>query len=186
MNVLDQFKHTSVEEINRYLESTRNPFSVLCTNLENDFNIATVIRNANAFNAKEVIIFGRKQYDRRGTVGTHHYVNLRFFTDLNELEDYILQEMYYTVAFENLVDGSEPLDRFRWDKPKKYKNHLMIFGQERNGIPPEILEGMDRIVYIPQHGSVRSMNVGTASGIAMYDFCAKTSMAGLTRRPGSV
>jgi tRNA G18 (ribose-2'-O)-methylase SpoU len=28
-------------------------------------------------------------------------------------------------------------------------------------------------VYIKQYGSVRSLNVGTASGIAMYDYCNK-------------
>ena len=34
----------------------------------------------------------------------------------------------------------------------------------------------DDVVYIPQLGSVRSLNVGTASGIVMYDYVTKLDM----------
>jgi tRNA G18 (ribose-2'-O)-methylase SpoU len=49
----------------------------------------------------------------------------------------------------------------------------MIFGQEQIGIPKKLLDLCDELVYIKQYGSVRSLNVGTASGIAMYDYCSK-------------
>jgi tRNA G18 (ribose-2'-O)-methylase SpoU len=50
----------------------------------------------------------------------------------------------------------------------------MIFGQEQIGIPKEVLDMCDDVVYIRQFGTVRSLNVGTASGIVMYDYCSKT------------
>jgi tRNA G18 (ribose-2'-O)-methylase SpoU len=50
----------------------------------------------------------------------------------------------------------------------------MIFGQEQVGVPQELLEIANDTVYIAQYGSVRSLNVGTASGVVMYDYCAKT------------
>ena len=51
---------------------------------------------------------------------------------------------------------------------------VMVFGQEQIGIPQDILLDLcDDVVYIKQYGSVRSLNVGTASGIAMYDYCSK-------------
>ena len=77
-NVVDQFKNKSVEEIKDILRSTSHPFSVLMENWQGDFNIGTMIRNANAFNAKKVFYYGKRQYDRRGTVGTHHYVDLNY------------------------------------------------------------------------------------------------------------
>jgi tRNA G18 (ribose-2'-O)-methylase SpoU len=50
----------------------------------------------------------------------------------------------------------------------------MVFGQEQVGIPKEVLDICHDKIYIQQYGSVRSLNVGTASGIAMYDYCSKT------------
>ena len=49
----------------------------------------------------------------------------------------------------------------------------MIFGEEGLGLTKEILELADYVVSIKQYGSVRSMNVGTTSGIAMYDYTSK-------------
>jgi tRNA (guanosine-2'-O-)-methyltransferase len=49
----------------------------------------------------------------------------------------------------------------------------MLFGEEGRGLSQEAIESADDIVYIPQLGSVRSLNLGTASGIAMYDYCSK-------------
>ena len=50
---------------------------------------------------------------------------------------------------------------------------LMCFGQESVGLSQEVLDFCCDIVYISQDGSVRSLNVGCASAIAMYDYCRK-------------
>ncbi len=58
-------------------------------------------------------------------------------------------------------------------KPQPNKHAVIILGQEQVGVPPELLQMAQDTVYITQYGSVRSLNVGTASGIAMYDYCKK-------------
>jgi tRNA G18 (ribose-2'-O)-methylase SpoU len=75
---------------------------------------------------------------------------------------------YSPVVMDN-VPGSVDIREFEWPE-----NPLMIFGQEQIGVSPLALEAADHVVYIPQMGSTRSLNVGVASGIAMYDWCAKT------------
>ena len=52
-------------------------------------------------------------------------------------------------------------------------NAIMIFGEEGIGLSEEMLSLADHVVSITQYGSVRSMNVGTTSGIAMYDYLNK-------------
>jgi len=49
----------------------------------------------------------------------------------------------------------------------------MIFGQESIGVSNNALSRAGDVVYIPQIGSTRSINVGTASGIALYDYSFK-------------
>ncbi len=46
----------------------------------------------------------------------------------------------------------------------------MLFGEEGVGLTKEALNLAEYAVEIPQFGSVRSLNVGTCSGILMYDY----------------
>ena len=174
-NIIDHYHYWKHEAILADLDTRANNFSVLCSNLYNDFNIATCIRNSNAFLAKKVVVYGSKQYDRRGTVGTHHYVRMLhagsfegLATTLDALRHEVGQDLHL-VAVDN-IPGARRLDSYAWPKDKHV---VMIFGQEQVGVPQELLDIAHDTVYIAQYGSVRSLNVGTASGIVMYDYCAK-------------
>jgi tRNA G18 (ribose-2'-O)-methylase SpoU len=157
------------------LDTRRNNFSVLCCNLLNDFNIATVVRNSNAFLAKEVLVYGNKRYDRRGTVGTHIYTNFKHVKEIDDLKSeisnlYKKHKSLRIVGIDN-VHNAFSVNDYSWSKDD---HTLMVFGQEQVGIPEEVLEICHDKIYIKQYGSVRSLNVGTASGVAMYDYCSKT------------
>lgn len=166
-NVIDYYHYWKTEAIKADLDSKRHNFGALVSNVLNDFNIGSVIRNANAFLAREVIIYGRGAWDRRGSVGTHLYSNLRHVKVTDDLAAAI--SGYRVVGFDN-VPGSKPVEDFAWDGDKPY---LMIFGQEQTGVPEELLSVCHDVLYIKQYGSVRSLNVGCASAIAMYDYCRK-------------
>jgi tRNA G18 (ribose-2'-O)-methylase SpoU len=164
-NIIDYYWYWETEAIKADLDTKRHQFAILCSNLYNDFNISTVIRNSNAFLAKKVYVYGRRSWDKRGSVGTHHYQHIEYLP-----EDYDLKELkknYTFVAIDN-VEGAVPMDDFVWPK-----NTLMLFGQEQVGLPPELIAECEHVVYIKQFGSVRSLNVGCASSIAMYDYCNK-------------
>ena len=54
---------------------------------------------------------------------------------------------------------------------KKFiQNTTLIFGSENNGITSELLEKAHDVRYIESFGSTRSVNVGVAAGIAMYEY----------------
>jgi tRNA G18 (ribose-2'-O)-methylase SpoU len=163
-NVIDFYQAWSTEAIKGDLDAKRHNFSVVVANDIHDMNLGTVIRNANAFLAKEVIIVGRKSYDRRGTVGTHHYENLKH---VREVEELVIDTNSCVIGIDN-VDGAEPIENFSWPDQHVY----LVFGQETVGIKEPLLTICDKICYITQYGSVRSLNVGVASGIAMYALCA--------------
>ena len=164
-NIIDYYKYWEIDAIKADLDAKRNNFSVLISNEFHDFNIGSVIRNANAFLAKEVVIYGRKQYDRRGTVGTHLYENLKH---VREAEDLMLPEDAVVVGVDNL-DDALPIDTFVWPK----QHVVLAFGQEQLGLSEDVKKICNHFVYIRQFGSVRSLNVGCASAIAMYDYCSK-------------
>lgn len=166
-NIIDHFHYWKTEAIKADLDTRRHNFSILCSNLYNDFNISTVIRNSNAFMAKDVYIYGQKRFDRRGTVGTHVYQNLHHVKDVESLDQ--LPKDFAWIGVDN-IEGSVSIETFDWPKDR----HVLIcLGQEQVGLPPEIIDRCEKLVYIKQYGSVRSLNVGVASGIAMYDYVRK-------------
>ena len=50
------------------------------------------------------------------------------------------------------------------------ENLVWVFGQEGPGVSQELLAVCENVVHIPQLGSTRSMNVGVAAGIAMFEW----------------
>lgn len=166
-NVIDRYKNWPTESIKRDLQRTANPFAVCMEHWQGDFNISTLIRNANAFNAEKVYYLGKKRYDRRGTVGTHHYVDLAYLDNgISELEK--LKNKYTIVAIDNNIPNTTKLNQFDWLDLQKPP--LMLFGEEGVGLTEKAISIADYAVEIPQFGSVRSLNVGTSSGILMYDY----------------
>lgn len=46
-------------------------------------------------------------------------------------------------------------------------SRTILFGNEARGLPPEILERMDRIVAIPMYGKAESLNLGTSAAVML-------------------
>lgn len=167
-NVTDFYKYWETDAIIADLDTKRHNFSVLCANIQGDFNIGTVIRNANAFLAKEVIIYGKRKYDIRGTVGTHHYTHFKHVSEIDDLNTLRTADVYI-IGVDN-IDGAEAIDDI---KIPTDKHIIFAFGEENSGLTPEMLAICDALVYIKQFGSVRSLNVGSAAGIIMYEYCRR-------------
>ena len=161
-NVIDYYKYWNEDAIRASLDKIRFPFIVAIENFDKDFNISTTIRNCNAFTGKEIWILGRKRWDRRGAVGTYHYEHLKFGDSISAVKD--AYPDHRVVVFEN-YDEAVDIREYEW-----HENTIMVFGQESIGVTDEALGLADDVVYIPQFGSTRSLNVGVASGIAMYSY----------------
>jgi tRNA G18 (ribose-2'-O)-methylase SpoU len=166
-NVRDDLKGLSEQEIQKQYRKNALPGEVLMTHMEGDFNFGSVVRCANAFGFLTVYYYGgKRQWDRRAAVGTHHYIDVFHQTRLDWLDDGDPEHRMKVVALENNVDREViPLWDYTWDP-----NSLIVVGEERNGIPEDVLEKADDIVTIPQHGTVRSLNAATAFGIAAFSY----------------
>jgi len=168
-NLVDHYKNLTDELIKGDLDENRHKnLSVLCINIINDFNVSSCQRNCNAFGCQDLYLYGDKDYDRRGSCGTERYTPFRHVKNIKDLNE-LLSEFEIIVSLDN-CSGSTPIDAHKWDYNKKT---LIVVGQESIGVPGEVLDRSNNILYIRQQGSVRSINVATACGIALYDYCAK-------------
>jgi tRNA G18 (ribose-2'-O)-methylase SpoU len=161
-NVVDAYRWWRTEAIIADIDARRHALHIAIENFENDSNIGTVVRTANAFAVDTVHIVGRKRWNRRGAMVTDRYQHLEHHPDTDSVMDYAAAHDLVVVAVDN-TPGSVPLETA--ELPERC---LLLFGQEGPGVTAEAQAGASMTVSIAQFGSTRSINAGVAAGIAMH------------------
>ncbi|MDR0397885.1 MAG: RNA methyltransferase [Candidatus Nomurabacteria bacterium] len=170
-NVVDKYKGVPNVEIVADLDKSRLQLHVAIENFANDFNIGTVIRNANAFNVAGVHIVGRKHYNRRGAMVTDKYMHMFYHPTIADLVQFCEREELEFIAIDN-VPGAQPLHEAEFAAKA-----MFLYGNESDGVSKEGLAAASKMVEIEQFGSTRSVNVGVASGITMYTYVQRHALA---------
>jgi tRNA G18 (ribose-2'-O)-methylase SpoU len=166
-NVVDRYRYWRVEAIAADLDRRRHPFHVAVENWTHDLNIGTVVRNANAFLAQAVHIVGRRRWNRRGAMMTEVYQRVVHHPTLAEFAAWAASEGIPVLGIDNLP-GALPIDRA--EIPRRC---ALLFGREGPGLSAEARRLAGRVLAIPQWGSTRSINAGSASAVAMYEWCRR-------------
>ena len=161
-NVIDKFKHVPESDIVRELDAADHGLIIALENTERDFNMGTIVRSANAFGVRRVIVIGRRQWNKRGAMATDKYLHVEYLPTTAEFVERMREEGRSIVAIDN-VPGSVELAQTELPR-----DAVLVFGQEGPGISEELIEAADVIVAIEQFGSTRSINVGAAATVAMY------------------
>lgn len=163
-NVLDRYRYWSRDAIVADLDTRRHTFHVAIENWQHDFNIGTVVRNANAFMAAEVHIVGKRRWNRRGAMVTDRYQHVRHHPTVADFGSWATTADLPVLGVD-ILPGSLPLETALL--PKRC---VLVFGQEGPGLSIEMQERCAAVYSIAQFGSTRSINAGVASGIAMHSW----------------
>ena len=164
-NLIDEYKGLSNETVVAKLDEKRSPLEIAIENIDHDFNAGTIVRSANNFNVRCVHIIGRRKYNRRGAMCTDKYLKVKYWTDSVEFLADQKDRNREVVAIENHTARTLPLSQKHF-----IPDTTLVFGSEANGISDELLAATDDVREIEGLGSTRSINVGVAAGIAMYEW----------------
>lgn len=167
-NVLDEFKGKPHDQIVDELDKRGISLEIAIENTLRDFNMGTIVRTANAFGVRTVHVIGRKQWNKRGAMMTDKYLTVVYHATPADFAAAVKGKTVY--ALENNVPGSVSLT-----KAKLATKAVLLFGQEGPGVSSDLLKTANTIVHIDQLGSTRSMNVGVAAGIAIYEWARQHS-----------
>ncbi|CAN5670378.1 TrmH family RNA methyltransferase [soil metagenome] len=163
-NVIDEYKHWHVSAIKEDLFKKAFPLHIAIENYQHDYNIGSIVRTANACNVSGVHIVGKRQWNRRGAMATEKYLTVYHHKDIEQFQVWCENTHLNIVGVDN-IPGSVPLAKTRIST-----DVMLVFGQEGPGLTLEMQELCSSIVSIEQFGSTRSVNVGVAAGIVMYDW----------------
>jgi tRNA G18 (ribose-2'-O)-methylase SpoU len=152
---------------------------VVCPETNNTENLGMIIRIAAGFGVTAMILGERCAnpfYRQSIRVSMGEIFRLPIveskdlLKDLHWLRDPRKVELIATVV----GDNAEPLS-----EAKSSDRKALLFGAERHGLHPEIIQVCNRRVTIPMHLGTDSLNVHVAAAIVLYEFTQKKPPLGV-------
>lgn len=144
-------------------------------------NIGTVIRNANALGVEKVYVVDPKRSlpddwqelrsDRaisKTSVSAVKWTFVRRFDSTDACFDYLESKGFVSVVTSPHVKGKTSIFLDEGD----YSTHAKLavwFGSENTGISERAVERSQMCVSVPMFGMIESLNLGTSSGIVLYE-----------------
>jgi len=146
---------------------TTSDYLLALDNLQDPGNLGTIIRTADAANLKQIIV-SKDTVDAyspkviRSTMGAIYRVNII------EVEN--LKETLLNLKKDNFEIVTTSLQTNNSIYDIKYKNKVVVIGNEANGVEKEIQEMSDYKVKIPMLGKTESLNASVAASIMIYEY----------------
>ena len=144
-------------------------------------NIGTVIRNANALGVEKVYVV-----DPRGSlsddwqelrerpslsktsVSAVKWTFVKRFDSTDECFDYLESKNFSSIVTSPHVKGKQSIYLHEGDYTT-YAKLAVWFGSENLGISDRAVERAEMCVSVPMFGMIESLNLGTSSGIVLYE-----------------
>lgn len=149
---------------------------LLCDHVKSPANIGAIFRLADAFAVSEIIFCGISidlTSSRLKKTARNTQESVRFHeseTPIEKLKELHLKG-YTSIALE-ITSQSIPIHSF---DATDYDKLILVIGDERHGISPDVLNSTHHTLHIPMYGYNSSMNVAQATAIALYNLRVKVT-----------
>lgn len=151
---------------------TTLPVSVLLENLRSAFNVGSFFRTADAAAAAQLLLCGISATPPhkgllKTALGAEDTVRWEHHDDSLQAAKTAIERGYELAVIET---STHAVDLFDWQPRFPV---CLVFGNEKDGVTPELLALCDTHIRIPMLGFKHSLNVATAGGIVLYELLRK-------------
>lgn len=177
-NVHDCYQNLSQEKVKNISTKYSLPCCLMLYNLTGDINIGMAIRTAAIFGCSDVYVVGKKHYDKRSEVGASNYINIHRY---ETFEPQLFEKLNLIPII--VEQGGIPMEEFSFFEHNLLPHLLphtlphntkcvFIVGSEDCGFSSKFLKSMRncKTITISQYGVMRSLNVGVAASIVLYEY----------------
>jgi len=144
---------------------TPRPLIVACPPLRSNVNLSRIVRAASCCGVRRVICSGNAKVLGKIARDAGDSLQVEAHRTLPPVLRRLRQEGYHLVGLEQTND-SQSLFEFPFRRET-----VLVVGNERLGIDPELLRLLEATVEIPVYGLPYSHNVATATAMALYEYC---------------
>ncbi|MFU8843206.1 MAG: RNA methyltransferase [Bacteroidales bacterium] len=164
----------SNDELNRlsvpaFKASEKLQVVLVLDNLRSLNNIGSIFRTADAFRVEKICLCGitgtppHREIQKTALGATESVVWEYFHHTQDAILD--LKSAGYVLIGVEQTDASQMLQAF---SPARNGKYALVFGNEINGVSPEVIEKVDIFLEIPQFGVKHSFNVSVSVGIILW------------------
>ena len=142
-------------------------FVVVLPNIRSGHNVGAIFRTADGAGVNKLYLTGytpcppHTQIDKV-SLGAEKWMPWEYHKQTGRLLKQLKKMGYNIVALEQTKSSK---NIFKW-KPRF--PIALVFGNEKTGVPKNLLKYCDEAVEIPMSGKKNSLNVSVAAGIAIY------------------
>ena len=136
-------------------------------------NIGLIKRSADAMGVKGIFYYdpnltdGLESNKKLQKAARNSTVPIRYEKDIESLKQ--LKERGYEIVALEITKNSTPVRKKSWNTQT-----ILVAGNEKNGVPQEILDIADSAVHIEMIGkNISSLNVAVATSISLNDYVCK-------------
>ena len=151
--------------------NSKNPIIVALDGITDPHNLGAIIRSAEAFNCKGIIIPQRRSVGLTGTVakvaaGALEHIPVSRVVNLNRALDELKRSGFLTIGL--TANGNTPLSNYNAKSPL-----VLIIGSEDKGISLITQKKCDFLFTIPLRGKTSSLNASVAAAISLFHITNK-------------
>jgi len=155
-----QLRHKPPAELDRPRELV-----IACPPLRSNINLSRIVRAAGCFGVRRIICCGSAKVIGKIARDSREFVQIEIHRTLPPVLHRLREERRVLVGLEQTTN-SKSLFEFVFPR-----NTVLVLGNERLGIEPEVLKLLHHTVEIPVYGRPFAHNVATAAALAMYEYC---------------
>lgn len=147
---------------------SKTPLVIILHNIRSAWNVGAIFRTADAVGVEKIYITGYTATPEhpkvpKTSIGAEKSVSWEQNIDVQSVIDNLKKSGYQIVGLE-IHQNSKNF----WNTKYNYPVALLL-GNEIDGITDDLIKKCDLIIHIPMQGVKESLNVATATGIAVYE-----------------
>ena len=161
-----EYSYLSIEDLITICKNGGpNPMVMLLDGIQDPHNLGAILRSADAFGVKGIVIKNHGQAKMTATVmkvstGAANYVPVATVTNLTSALNMLKKSGFWIVGTDG--EATETIDHVDLHRPL-----CVIIGSEGKGISPLLKRECDYLIKIPMVGHVNSLNASVSAGIIL-------------------
>ena len=172
---IEDYKYYDIDDILDYAKNiNENPYIIILDEIEDPYNLGSIIRTAVAAGCHGIIIKNRDACKINNTVikissGTVFNIRISLVNNISKAIDYLKSNGLWVVGSD--MDGNNMYDT------NLKGTTCLVMGNEGKGISKLVREKCDYICSIPMYGKAESLNVSNATSIMIYEIIRQNKYA---------
>lgn len=165
------------KKIEKVVTARQQSLKVVLENIHDPHNVSAILRSCDAVGVSEVdLLYTVEEFPKISKVSSassKKWVEQKRFNNTEECINQLKNDgfkIYGTLLSE------EAENLFDLDLTEKV---AIVMGNENRGISEEMIEAVDKHIYIPMRGMIQSLNVSVATAVTLYEAQRQRALKGM-------